>query len=104
MIVLILENAAPSLRGELSRWLIEPRAGTFVGTASAMVRDKLWEKITTSMPVGGATMIHSTNNEQGFKVRSFGDTSRGVIDVEGLELVRIPSHGITVRPLAEGTG
>jgi CRISPR-associated protein Cas2 len=97
MILLILENAAASLRGELSRWMIEPRAGTFVGTVAGMVRDKLWDKIGESMPNGGATMIYSSNNEQGFRVKSFGETGRSVVNVEGLDLVCIPSHAIVPR-------
>ena len=34
MIIMILENVPVGLRGELSRWLIEPRAGVFVGHVS----------------------------------------------------------------------
>ena len=44
MVVIILEKVSASLRGELSRWLIEPKPGVFIGHVSAMVRDKLWEK------------------------------------------------------------
>ncbi len=43
MIAMILESVALSLRGELTRWLLEPQAGVFVGNISAMVRHKLWE-------------------------------------------------------------
>ena len=42
MLVMVLENVPPSLRGELTRWLIEPRPGVFVGHVSALVRDRLW--------------------------------------------------------------
>jgi CRISPR-associated protein Cas2 len=90
MVVLIVERAKPSLRGELSRWLIEPRAGVFVGNISAMVRDKLWEKVTKSSPDGGAMMIHNALTEQGFCARIHGDTSRTLVDLEGLLLVRVP--------------
>ena len=31
MVVMILERAPPGLRGEMSRWMIEPKAGVFVG-------------------------------------------------------------------------
>jgi len=44
MVVLIVESAPPSLRGELSKWMLEPRAGVYVGTISGAVRDLLWEK------------------------------------------------------------
>ena len=44
MIIMILEKVPVSARGELTRWLLEPRAGVFVGHVSAMVRERLWEK------------------------------------------------------------
>ena len=94
MVVLIVERARPSLRGELSRWLIEPRAGVFVGNLSAMVRDRLREKVTKASPDGGAIMIHNAMNEQGFTARIHGDTSRTLVDMEGLLLVRIPQKRV----------
>lgn len=92
MVVLIVERAKPSLRGELSRWLIEPRAGVFVGNVSAMVRDKLWEKVTKTTPDGGAIMIHNAMTEQGFTARIFGDTTRTLVDLEGILLVQVPQR------------
>lgn len=88
MLVMILEKVPSSLKGELSRWLIEPKAGVFVGKVSAMVRDKLWEKCLCSYPTGSYIQIWSSNNEQGFSVRSFGERSREVIDMEGITLVK----------------
>jgi CRISPR-associated protein Cas2 len=90
MVVLILERVTPGLRGELSGWFIEPKAGVFVGRVSAMVRDKLWEKACNNARDGGCIMIHTNNNEQGFLVRSWGFTNRLIEDFEGLSLVRIP--------------
>ena len=40
MVVIILEKVSASLRGELTRWMIEPHTGVFVGHVSGMVRDK----------------------------------------------------------------
>ena len=88
MVVLIIENAPASLRGELSRWMIEPRAGVFVGTISALVRDKLWEHVARAGIDGGATMLYTSNTEQKFAVRSFGSTSRQIVEFEGLVLVQ----------------
>lgn len=90
MIVLILQNAPTGLRGELSRWMIEPRAGVFVGTTSALVREKLWEKTVKASPEGGGIMIYRSPTEQGFAVRTFGETSRSLVNYEGLTLVKIP--------------
>lgn len=88
MVVMILERVPVSLRGELSRWMIEPRAGTFVGSVSAMVRDRLWERAQKHADGGAGIMLHSSNTEQGFKVRTFGDSTRDMVNIEGLWLVR----------------
>jgi CRISPR-associated protein Cas2 len=88
MIVMIMENVPVGLRGELSRWLIEPQSGVFVGKVSALVRDKLWEMCCDGCEGGGVIQIWSTNTEQKFAVRVFGQTRREIIDYEGVQLVR----------------
>ncbi|MCC6445033.1 MAG: type I-E CRISPR-associated endoribonuclease Cas2 [Armatimonadetes bacterium] len=90
MVVLMMERAPATLRGELSRWFIEPRAGVFVGNVSAMVRAKLWEKVAKDAPDSGAILIHSAANEQGFSTRLHGDPSRTIVEIEGLLLVQVP--------------
>jgi CRISPR-associated protein Cas2 len=87
---MILERVSPGLRGELTRWLLEPRAGVFVGDVSALVRDKLWELARQRMRSGGGIMVYTTNNEQGFALDLCGDTTRLVRDFEGLSLVTVP--------------
>ena len=91
MVVMILERVTPGLRGEMTRWMIEPKAGVFIGKMSAMVRDRLWEKAQKSAGDGAGMLIHSCNTEQGFNIRTFGDSSREIIDIEGLWLVRVPT-------------
>jgi CRISPR-associated protein Cas2 len=41
MVVLVLERVPVSLRGELTRWMLEIRSGVFVGTLTSVVRDRL---------------------------------------------------------------
>ena len=93
MVVLILENVPPGLRGQITRWMIQPRAGVFVGKVSGMVRDKLWEAVEKHARGGSGIMLHSQNTEQGFAVRTFGDPSREMIDIEGVILARMPRKG-----------
>ena len=88
MVVMILEKVPTSVRGELSRWLIEPHPGVFVGHLSAMVRDRLWEKVCQQVREGGAIQAWSTNNEQRFMLRMYGNTDRQLVDFEGLYLVQ----------------
>ena len=90
MIVMVLEKVPTSLRGELTRWLVEPHAGVFVGHVNATVRDHLWGKCIKAKRTGGVLQIWSTNNEQRFAMRSIGETQRQVVDFEGLQLIRRP--------------
>ncbi len=90
MVVMILETVPVSLRGELTRWLIEPHSGVFVGHVSAMVRDRLWWKCCRGAKHGGVLQIWTTNTEQKFQMRSFGITKREIVDFDGLQLIRIP--------------
>jgi len=87
---MILERVPKALRGTLSRWLIEPSQGVFVGHVTAMVRDQLWEKCKGSKRTGGVVQIWNFNNEQRFKMRMSGNTKRRIIEIEGLQLVEIP--------------
>ena len=90
MVVFFLQNVPPRLRGELSRWLLEPYPGLFVGHVSGMVRERLWEKCSREKVDGGVVEIWTTNNEQRFAMRMCGETRRSVVEVEGLQLIKIP--------------
>ncbi len=90
MLVMILHRVTPALRGQLSRWLIEPRTGIFVGDVSAMVRDKLWEMCAGRLKDGGVMQLWTTNNEQGFMMRAEGHMDREIVDYDGLQLMRVP--------------
>lgn len=91
MTVLILERVSPSLRGELTRWLLELKAGVFVGQVSAMVRDKLWQTACEQARQGAGILLYTTNTEQGFAIRFHGTPGRQVVDFEGLYLLRVPA-------------
>jgi CRISPR-associated protein Cas2 len=94
MVVVVLERASPSIRGDLTRWLLEVRTGVFVGRVNADVRDRLWERLVTALAgrseSGAAVMIHVADTEQGYTFRLYGDPSREVAYFDGLELVLIP--------------
>jgi len=89
MVIIILEKVPSSLRGELSRWMIEPKAGVFFGKINARVRDKLWEMCCSRLRGGGVLQAWSTNNEQGMEIRSKGIEGREIVNCEGLKLVKI---------------
>jgi CRISPR-associated protein Cas2 len=87
--VLLLDRVSPGIRGELSRWMVEPKAGVFVGRPTAAVRERLWEKLCRDVGDGaGCTMITHAATEQGYRIESFGNPSRLVVDFDGLQLVK----------------
>ena len=89
MVVMVLERVPASLRGELTRWMLEPKTGTFVGTLSPLVRRKLWERVCGGMKGGAGIMIYSARTEQRFEVEYWGATDRLIVDFDGLKLVSI---------------
>ena len=90
MTVIVLERVTIGLRGELSRWMIEIQPGVFVGTLSALVRDLVWDYVTSELRTGAGVLIYQTNTEQGFKLEMCGKTRRVVRDFDGLQLVTVP--------------
>lgn len=87
MTILILKRVPTSLRGDLSRWLLEVGTGVFVGKVSGLVRDKLWEKCQTHCKGGSGVLIKATKSEQGFAILHFGDDRWVPRDFEGITLV-----------------
>ena len=88
MVVMIVEKVTPSLRGELTRWLIQPKTGVFVGRLPARVRELLWERVVSNRRSGAAVLIWQSNTEQGFSVLTAGRTSKAIEDFEGLWLAK----------------
>ncbi|MGV9314912.1 type I-E CRISPR-associated endoribonuclease Cas2e [Streptomyces sp. NPDC003691] len=87
MTVLSATAVPDHVRGALTRWMIEPTPGLYVGTLSARVRDELWAVIRASIGTGAATLIHPAPNEQGFELRTAGDRRRLPVDFDGLTLM-----------------
>jgi len=98
MMMIVLQNVPKKLRGELTRWLLEPTPGVFIGHVSARVRDFLWEKCKAECGNGGVVQAWNTNNEQRFTMRMDGNTKRSIVNMEGLQMVYIPNNTV---PLSE---
>ena len=93
MVIFIMTNAPENLRGELTKWVMEVKAGVFVGNLSKSVRDRLWKKVV-EVNVPDALMIYNYNNEQGYNIEMIGDPYRFVKDYEGLLLIGRKIRGI----------
>jgi CRISPR-associated protein Cas2 len=87
MLVIVVENVPPRLRGRLAVFLLEIRAGVYIGDVSKRVRDMLWEQVLSFIENGNAVMAWSTNTESGFDFCTNGPNRRLPIDMDGMKLV-----------------
>ena len=87
MLVVVTEAVPPRLRGRLAVWLLEVRAGVYVGNTSKRVREMVWEHCECLLGEGNIVMAWQTNTESGFDFQTLGENRRMPIDHEGLRLV-----------------
>lgn len=87
MMVIVVSNAPPRLRGRLAAWLLEVRAGVFVGDYSARTREMIWEQVEAYIEAGDAVMIWKAPTDQGYAFRTAGRNRRMPVDFDGLTLV-----------------
>ncbi len=87
MLVVVTENVPPRLRGRLAVWLLQVRAGVYVGNTSKRVREMIWEQCEFFVEEGNIVMAWATNTESGFDFQTLGENRRIPIDYEGLRLV-----------------
>lgn len=87
MLVIVLENAPPRLRGRLAVWLLEIRAGVYVGNYSAKVRTHIWEQVEAGIGEGNAVMAWRASNEAGFDFVTLGVNRRVPVELDGAKLV-----------------
>ncbi len=97
MLVVVTENIPPRLRGRLAVWLLEVRAGVYIGNTSQRVREKIWEYCDADIEDGNIVMVWQTNTESGYDFQTMGKNRRVPVDFDGLRLVSfLPvEHGET---------
>jgi CRISPR-associated protein Cas2 len=87
MLVIVVENAPPRLRGRLAVWLLEIRAGVYVGTYSRKVREMIWKQVTGGIEDGNAVIAWAANHDAGFEFETCGTNRRIPTDLDGFRLV-----------------
>jgi CRISPR-associated protein Cas2 len=87
MLVIVLESAPPRLRGRLAVWLLEVRAGVYVGNPSKRVREMIWQNVVEGIENGNAVISWTTNTEAGFDFDTCGTNRRVPCDLDGIKLV-----------------
>ena len=87
MLVIVVENATPQLRGRLAIWLLEVRAGVYVGDVSRRVREMIWMQVEIGIGDGNAVIAWNTNTESGFDFITLGKNRRIPKEMDGIKLV-----------------
>jgi len=87
MIVVVTENVPARLRGRLAVWLLEVRAGVYVGDVSRRVREMIWEQCDLMREQGNVVLAWVTNTESGFDFQTLGENRRIPVEFDGLRLV-----------------
>lgn len=97
MILIVLTDCPPKLRGDLSKWLFEINTGVYVGRVSARVREELWSRICETLNQGQATMVYPASGEQHMEFRVH-NTTWEIVDYDGIKLMRRPLPRNLLKP------
>lgn len=88
MLVVVTEAVPPRLRGRLAVWLLEIRAGVYVGDVGRKIREMIWYQVQELAEDGNAVMAWGTNTESGFDFVTYGENRRMPVEFDGLRLVK----------------
>jgi CRISPR-associated protein Cas2 len=97
MLVIVVENAPPRLRGRLAVWLLELRAGVYVGTYGKRVRERIWEDVKQGIETGSGVIAWAQPNDAGYAFDTCGANRRKPVDLDGFILVSFVPNPSTVR-------
>jgi CRISPR-associated protein Cas2 len=98
MLVIVVENAPPRLRGRLALWLLEVRAGVYVGKFSRRIREMIWDTVVRGIEDGNAVMAWATNTESGFDFQTLGANRRIPVEMDGAKLVSFLPEAVGQTP------
>ncbi len=68
-------------------WLLDIRAGVYIGDVSKRVRETLWQYMEVDVEDGNIVMAWATNTESGFDFQTMGKNRRIPVEMDGLRLV-----------------
>ena len=104
MLVIVVENAPPRLRGRLAVWLLEVRAGVYVGTYGRRVREMLWEQVRAYIEDGNGVIAWAAANDAGFEFDTCGRNRRVPVTLDGFRLVAFTAEPESAPPLLRPEG
>ena len=86
-LTVVTENVPPRLRGRLAIWLVEVRAGVYIGDVSRRTREMIWEQLAEGVDDGNAVIAWASSNESGYEFQTLRPNRRMPVDFDGLILV-----------------
>jgi CRISPR-associated protein Cas2 len=86
-LVVVTENVPPRLRGRLSIWLLEVRAGVYIGDVTKRTREMIWQQVQAGFEDGKVVMAWASSHESGYEFQTLGESRRIPVDFDGLRLV-----------------
>lgn len=86
-LVVVTENVPPRLRGRLAIWLLEVRAGVYIGDVSRRTREMIWQQLSAGHEDGNVVMAWASNHESGYEFQTLGPNRRMPVEFDGLMLV-----------------
>ena len=104
MLVIVVENAPPRLRGRLAVWLLEVRAGVYLGNYTRRTRERIWREVTEGIEGGNAVAAWAAPNDAGFAFDTCGANRRIPVDFDGFTLVSFLPSEIGMAEIQSQTG
>ena len=98
MLVIVVENVPPRLRGRLAVWLLEIRAGVYVGDYGRRTREMIWAQVRDGIEGGNAIIAWSAPNDAGFDFDTCGASRRIPVDLDGFKLVSFTKEAALPAP------
>ena len=86
-LVVVTENVPPRVRGRMAIWLLEVRAGVYIGDVSRRTREMIWEQLNVGLEDGNVVMAWASNHESGYEFQTLGANRRIPVEFDGLNLV-----------------
>jgi len=90
MLLLVLENAPPKLRGYCSSWALQVASGVYVANLPAKTREVIWKQINdwADFETRAIMVWDESSTEQGVEFLSIGSPRRFLTRREGLIVSR----------------
>jgi len=88
MLVVIVNDLPPAVRGRMKLWFIEPRPNVFVSGIKDSVAEKVVDYLYEHCPYESGLMVFRRMSQTpGYEIRGIGDTNRDLTEISGLQLV-----------------